>query len=265
MVRHVAGDELKGGRITSEGNSVNRGVAISTIQRRMAIWFIKAKVEHAWGLYPEGIDVVINNAGYILNGAVEELSPKELEDVMKTNFFCPFHITQAVLPKMRAKGHSTLFYMSSQAAWHADPGASGYCASKFALEGMAECLAKELALVAPGIRVLLVEPGYFGTHAFRKISFAPLRNAADYGAFQASSRAYAAGVIGHEPGDADKAVDRMIDLVKGTGAAAGREVPLRVPLGTDGWLRIKAKCEDTLKICEAWEDVARSTDKTPPA
>lgn len=52
----------------------------------------------------------------------------------------------------------------------------------------------------------------------------------------------------------------MIELVKGDWMAAGKTVPLRVPLGTDGWTRIKAKCEDTLKICEEWEDLAKSTD-----
>lgn len=52
----------------------------------------------------------------------------------------------------------------------------------------------------------------------------------------------------------------MIELTKGTGVAAGKTVPLRVPLGTDGWTRIKAKCEDTLKICDDWEEAAKSTD-----
>lgn len=54
----------------------------------------------------------------------------------------------------------------------------------------------------------------------------------------------------------------MIELVKGTGMAAGKQIPLRVPLGTDGWERIKAKCEETIQICEDWEEVAKSTDYT---
>ncbi|KAL7619924.1 hypothetical protein AAE478_010471 [Parahypoxylon ruwenzoriense] len=224
---------------------------------------IRSKVDYAWGLYPDGIDVVVNNAGYILSGAVEELSTEEMDGVMKTNFFGPFHITQAVLPKLRAKGKGTLLYMSSQAGWHADPAAAGYCASKFALEGMVECLSKELAILTPGIKVLIIEPGYFGTRAFRNVNFAPLRNANDYSQFHAGGRAHVAGVIDNEPGDPEKAVDRMIELVNGTGMAAGKTVPVRVPLGSDGWGRIKAKCEETLKICEEWEDVARSTDRVP--
>ncbi|KAI0886910.1 NAD(P)-binding protein [Annulohypoxylon maeteangense] len=239
------------------------GAEILDLDVSMSSDAIRAKIEEAWGLFPEGIDVVVNNAGYILSGAVEELKPDELEHVMKTNFFGPFYITQAILPKLRVKGKGTLLYMSSQAGWHGDPGIAGYCASKFALEGMAECLAKELAYVAPDIKILLVEPGFFGTRVFRNVNIAPLRNHVDYGEFFEAARDFMVGVVDNEPGDPDKAVDRMIDLVKGTGMAAGRTVPLRVPLGTDGWGRVKEKCEATLKICEDWEELAKSTDLKP--
>ncbi|KAI1455154.1 NAD(P)-binding protein [Annulohypoxylon moriforme] len=239
------------------------GAEILDIDVSMPPDVIRAKVEHAWGLFPDGIDVIVNNAGYILSGALEELTPEEVENVMKTNFFGPFYITQAILPKLRAKGKGTLLYLSSQAGWYGDPGASGYCASKFAIEGMAESLAKELMYVAPGIKILIVEPGYFGTRVFKNINLAPLQNQTDYGGFYKAFSEYIAGVVDNEPGDPDKAVDRMIDLVKGTGAAAGKTVPLRVPLGTDGWERIKGKCEETLKICEEWEELAKSTDVKP--
>ncbi|OTB02033.1 hypothetical protein M426DRAFT_63011 [Hypoxylon sp. CI-4A] len=232
---------------------------------------IQAKIEHAWGLFPGGIDVVVNNAGYILSGALEELRrasalncfEDELQNIMGTNFFGPFNITQAILPKLRAKGKGTLLYMSSQAGWHGDASAAGYCSTKFALEGMAESLSKELALIAPGIKVLIVEPGYFGTRAFHNVNFAPLRNAQDYTLFHSQVKASVESVLNNEPGDPDKGVDIMIDLVKGTGVAAGKIVPLRVPLGSDGWSRVKEKCEQTLKICEEWENVAKSADFTP--
>ncbi|KAI1179070.1 hypothetical protein F4777DRAFT_535458 [Nemania sp. FL0916] len=220
---------------------------------------IEAKMSEVWDLYPGGIDVVVNNAGYILSGTVEELMPQELEDIMKTNFHGPMNITRSLLPKLRAKGNGTLLYMSSQAGWHADPGASGYCASKFALEGAVECLSQELAMFAPGIKVLIVEPGYFRTRAFGNINHVPPR-VPDYAAFNAAVRAVEAGIVGNEPGDAMKAVNIMISIVKGTGVASGKEIPLRIPLGTDGWERIKAKCENMLNICSDWEQVAKSTD-----
>ncbi|KAI1125034.1 hypothetical protein F5Y10DRAFT_14849 [Nemania abortiva] len=220
---------------------------------------IEAKMSEVWDLYPGGIDVVVNNAGYILSGAIEELEPQELEDIMKTNFHGPMNITRSLLPRLRAKGSGALLYISSQAGWHADPGASGYCASKFALEGAVECLSHELAIFAPGIKVLIVEPGYFRTRAFGNINHVPPR-VADYAAFNAAVRDVEASIVGNEPGDATKGVSIMIDLVKGTGVAEGKEIPLRVPLGTDGWSRIKAKCENMIKICDDWEQVAKSTD-----
>ncbi|KAI0202949.1 hypothetical protein F4808DRAFT_420321 [Astrocystis sublimbata] len=224
---------------------------------------IEAKMAEAWNMYPGGIDVVVNNAGYILSGAVEELTSQELEDVMRTNFHGPMNITRSLLPRLRAKGKGTLLYMSSQAGWYADPGASGYCASKCALEGAAECLAKELEMFAPGIKVLIVEPGYFGTRVFAKINHVPPR-VPDYAGFNATVRDVESGLVGNEPGDAEKAVRVIVDLVKGTGVAAGKEIPLRVPLGSDGWGRIRAKCEDMIKICDAWEEVAKSTDVVQP-
>lgn len=188
------------------------------------------------------------------------ISVQEMEDVMKTNFFGPFNITQAILPKMRATGKGTLCYMSSQAGWHGDPGAAGYCSSKFAVEGMAECLSKELAVIAPAVRVLLFEPGYFRTRAFHNVNYTTVSDASDYSQFHSGAVAHVEGVKSNEPGDPDKGVDRMIEIIKGTGVAAGRTVPLRVPLGSDGWGKVHDKCVETLKICEEWEDVARSTD-----
>jgi NAD(P)-dependent dehydrogenase (short-subunit alcohol dehydrogenase family) len=122
-----------------------------------------------------------------------------------------------------------------------------------------ECLAKELAIFAPGIKVLIVEPGYFRTRAFHNIDHVPAR-VPEYAQFNAGVRAIEAGVAGNELGDAGKAVAIMIDLVKGTGVAAGKTVPLRVPLGSDGWEKIRAKGESLVKVCDEWEEVAKSTD-----
>ncbi|RYP63502.1 hypothetical protein DL771_009247 [Monosporascus sp. 5C6A] len=223
---------------------------------------INATMAEAWNIYPDGIDVVVNNAGYILSGAVEELTQQDMEDVFKTNFHGPLNITRALLPRLRSKGNGTLFYMSSQAGWHADPSAAGYCASKFALEGAVECLAQELAIFAPGVKVLIAEPGYFRTRAFHNINHVPPR-IPDYAEFNAAVCKAEASIAGNEPGNAEKAVAIMIDLIKGTGVAAGKQVPLRVPLGSDGWARIRAKCENMLKICDDWEEIAKSTDISP--
>ena len=125
--------------------------------------------------------------------------------------------------------------------------------------GAVECLSKELALIAPDIKVLIVEPGYYRTRAFSNI-YHVLARVPDYAEFHAGTSAYVQSVVGKEPGDPNIAVERMIELVKGTGMAAGKTIPLRVPLGSDGWERVKNKCQETLAICEEWEEVARSTD-----
>lgn len=132
------------------------------------------------------------------------------------------------------------------------------CLTKFPL-GAVECLAKELAIFAPGLKVLIAEPGYFRTQAFSNINHVPPR-VPYYADFNTAVRQVEAGTVGNEPGDPDKAVSIMIDLVKGTGVAAGKQVPLRIPLGSDGWSRVREKCETTLKICDDWEEVAKSTD-----
>ncbi|KAI8218383.1 hypothetical protein K4K53_008796 [Colletotrichum sp. SAR 10_77] len=182
---------------------------------------IRETVEQAWAAFPGGVDVVVNNAGYVLSGLVEELT--------------------------------------SQAAWHVDISAGAYCASKFALSAAVETLAQELAILAPGLKVLMVEPGYFRTRVFVKLAHIPLR-IPEFAGFNAACVEQGAKIYGTEPGDPEKAVERMVELVRGEGMAAGREMPLRVPLGTDGWGRIKKKCEDMIKVCEDWEDVAKSTD-----
>ncbi|KAI1025315.1 hypothetical protein LB505_009628 [Fusarium chuoi] len=219
---------------------------------------IKSKIDEAWSIY-DGIDVVVNNAGYILSGAVEELTQEDMEKSFKVNFHGPMNITRAVLPYLRKKGSGTLLFVGSQAGWHADPSASGYCASKFALEGAVECLSKELAIFAPNLKVLIVEPGYCRTPVFNKIQHVEAR-VPEFAQFNEAVRQAEATLTENSPGDPEKAVARMIELVKGTGFAEGKTLPLRVPLGSDSWSRVKSKCEETLEICREWEELAKSVD-----
>lgn len=120
----------------------NTGASILDMDVTASEDIIAAKVEEAWNIYPGGIDVVVNNAGYILSGAFEEVTyvkvtfpilhldlpnlliykfiiyrQKDLEHVFKTNFHGPLNITRALLPKLRAKGTATLLFMGSQAGW----------------------------------------------------------------------------------------------------------------------------------------------------
>jgi NAD(P)-dependent dehydrogenase (short-subunit alcohol dehydrogenase family) len=107
------------------------------------------------------LDVVINNAGYGLFGTMEEITEQQLRDQLETNLFGVFHVTQAVLPIMREQGSGHIIQISTIGGIGAFPSLGGYHASKWALEGMTESLAQEVA--GFGIKVTLVEPGGFHT------------------------------------------------------------------------------------------------------
>src|ERR671919_1909022 len=107
------------------------------------------------------IDVLVNNAGYGSVGAVEEIDMDDLRALMDTMFFGAVALTQAVLPHMRAQGSGAIVQISSQGGQYAFAGFGAYCSAKFALEGLSEALADEVAPL--GIRTLLVEPGSFRT------------------------------------------------------------------------------------------------------
>ena len=108
------------------------------------------------------IDVLVNNAGYGLGGAFEDLSMDELKAQYETNVFGLIRVTQAVLPAMRKQGSGRIINMSSGAGRFGYPGGSAYVSSKFAIEGLSESLAYELEPF--GIRVVLIEPGFIRTN-----------------------------------------------------------------------------------------------------
>jgi NAD(P)-dependent dehydrogenase (short-subunit alcohol dehydrogenase family) len=108
------------------------------------------------------LDVVINNAGYGLFGTVEEITEQQLRDQLETNLFGVFHVTQAVLPILREQGSGHIIQISTIGGIAAFPSLGGYHASKWALEGMTESLAGEVA--GFNIKVTLVEPGGFDTN-----------------------------------------------------------------------------------------------------
>jgi NAD(P)-dependent dehydrogenase (short-subunit alcohol dehydrogenase family) len=119
-----------------------------------------AAVERAHAAF-DHLDVVVNNAGYGLFGAVEELAPADLQAQLDVNLLGPLHVVQAALPRMRERGAGHIIQISTVGGIVAFPLLGGYHASKWALEGLTESLAQE---VAPfGIAVTLVEPGGYAT------------------------------------------------------------------------------------------------------
>jgi NAD(P)-dependent dehydrogenase (short-subunit alcohol dehydrogenase family) len=196
------------------------------------------------------IDVLFNNAGYGIVGAVEETTEAELRAQLETNFFGAAAMINAVLPQMRAQRSGAIVNMSSSLGQVSFGGFSAYSASKFALEGLSEALAAE---VAPfGIKVLIAEPGAFRTgfaaEALRHMPIHP-----DYAEIVGGIRTFAKDVNGTQDGDPVKAA-RAIDF-----ALKAETTPLRLPLGADAVNAIQTHAEQMLNDIAAWEAVALDT------
>jgi NAD(P)-dependent dehydrogenase (short-subunit alcohol dehydrogenase family) len=108
------------------------------------------------------IDVLVNNAGYPLSGAFEDLAMEEIKSQFETNFFGPIRVTQAVLPTMRKQRSGRIINISSGNGILGFPGISAYVSTKFAVEGLSEAIAYELEQF--GIKVILIEPGFIRTN-----------------------------------------------------------------------------------------------------
>ncbi|MET9610767.1 SDR family oxidoreductase [Streptomyces sp. NPDC006512] len=175
-----------------------------------------------------GIDVLVNNAGGGLFGAVEEVSDAELRDQLETLVVGPWRLARLVLPLMRAQGHGHIVNVSSLAGRMAFPGLGAYVAGKHALEGMSQALAAEAG--PQGIRVTVVEPGVFATRYGTALTEAGRRmpEYADATAMMLDAfRGLADDAASGRPEDF---AARVLDVVGADGP-----VPLRVPIGDDAY------------------------------
>lgn len=170
------------------------------------------------------VDVLVNNAGIWLTGPVEETSPTLMATLFDVNVLGPVRLLQAVLPMMRAQGSGALVTISSMNGVVPMPQSVAYCASKFALEAIAEGLVYELA--GSGVRSVIIEPGVFNTglHA-RSIAVG------DGGAAMAA--------MASELSTAAPSLTVVADAVYH--AAFDAATPLRVPVGPDAEMLIEAR------------------------
>jgi NAD(P)-dependent dehydrogenase (short-subunit alcohol dehydrogenase family) len=197
------------------------------------------------------IDVLVNNAGRGVIGAVEETTNDELRDLMDLHFFGPAALTRAVLPHMRERGSGAIVQMSSMGGRFTFPGAGAYSATKFALEGWSEALAKEVDQF--GIRVLIVEPGAFRT-SFNGSGALQISEAiADYDELIGPVRSGMAEDDGSQPGDPAKAAEAILQAVDSP------EPPLRLALGNDAVDSISNALDEAKAELVAWERVGRAT------
>lgn len=203
------------------------------------------------------IDVLVNNAGYGLLSAVEEASARDVERVFATNVFGLLAVTRAVLPQMRRQRSGHVINLSSIGGYSAYPGWGVYGATKFAVEGLTEALAAEVAPL--GIKVTVVEPGFFRTDFLDGQSLSVSEPISDYASTSGVTRSHATQLNHAQPGDPTKLARAILALVD-----AARP-PLRLPLGSDTLARIEAKHRSVTEEIAVWRELAVSTDGSTAA
>ncbi len=197
--------------------------------------------------------MLVNNAGYGLLGAVEEATGAEIEALYRTNVFGLLAVTRAVLPHMRRQRSGRILNLSSVGGLRSAAGFGVYCSTKFAVEGLTEALAAELAPL--GIFATAVEPGYFRTDFLDATSLSVSPAAiADYQATAGAVRTHAAQISHNQPGDPQRLADVLIDFVDVPNP------PVRLPLGSDTAAATEAVAAAHLAVLKDWRAVAVSTD-----
>jgi NAD(P)-dependent dehydrogenase (short-subunit alcohol dehydrogenase family) len=196
------------------------------------------------------LDVLVNNAGRTLVGAVEETTDAELRALFDLHLFGPAALIRAALPHMRGRG-GWIVQMSSMGGQLSFAGFGAYSATKCALEGLSEALADEARPY--GIRVLIVEPGAFRTSLFEPGAAQHSAAMPAYADTVGKTRAFVETGNGEQPGDPAKAARAIL------AAMASPSPPLRLALGSDTVDAFRAHHEALRADLDAWEATSRAT------
>ena len=198
------------------------------------------------------VDVLVNNAGYGVAGAIEEVSEAEYMPMFVTNVFGLLRVTRAFLPHLRKQRSGHILNLSSIGGVVASPGVGFYNATKFAVEGLSEALAGEVAPL--GIRVTIIEPGPFRTDFLGRSGVVAKTRIADYDTTAGNMRKYFAENDGKQKGDPRRAVHAMMQVVESPNP------PLRLLLGASALERLRSKLANWEKEIAAWEQVTLGAD-----
>lgn len=198
------------------------------------------------------IDVVVNNAGYALGGAIEELTDQEFRETLDINLFGTVNVIRWAMPYLRKQRSGHIFNFASVAGYRGSSGGGSYNAAKFAVVGLSEALAEE---VKPfGVKVTVIAPGYFRTsfiatgmmEAKRKIEdYAPVHEKYDY---------LIEHMDGRQVGDPEKAVAALVQLTKEANP------PVHLLLGADAFQMLLNKQAADRKEFDQWKDLTCSTN-----
>jgi len=196
------------------------------------------------------IDVLVNNAGYGLVGAVEEASLDELRAQFETNLVGPLAMLKAVLPAMRARRTGRIINVTSVSGLAVWAGTGVYCASKWALEGLTQTLAAEVAEL--GIKVTNVAPGGLRTNFAGGSKTIVASKIADYDGLARDAERIMADHAGHEPGDPAKAAQAILRI------ADEEAPPLHLLLGEDALKYAGYAAAGLQADIDAWKDLTLS-------
>jgi NAD(P)-dependent dehydrogenase (short-subunit alcohol dehydrogenase family) len=198
------------------------------------------------------IDVLVNNSGFGLLGAVEEISDAEAREVFDVNVFGLLGVTRAVLPGMRARRSGRIINIGSIGGFVTIPSSGIYGATKFAVEGITEALSAELA--GTGVTATVVEPGAFRTDFLAPSSIRFVDPSIDdYADTAHAMRGRLQAANGHQPGDPRKAAAAILEV------AGTPNPPLRIQLGADSVARVEAKLKLVAEELAEWRELSEST------
>jgi NAD(P)-dependent dehydrogenase (short-subunit alcohol dehydrogenase family) len=198
------------------------------------------------------IDVLVNNAGYGMAGAIEETREEEFLPMFETNVFGLVRVTQAVLPQLRKQRSGHIVNFSSIGGLVASPGFGFYNATKFAVEGFSEALAQEVAPL--GIKVTIVEPGPFRTDFLGRSGVTARDVIPDYEPTSGKMRTYFHEQDGKQKGDPVRGARAIIDAVNSPNP------PLHLLLGASTIDRLRGKLNALNADVDTWAETTRGAD-----
>jgi NADP-dependent 3-hydroxy acid dehydrogenase YdfG len=259
--RLLAEEVLKaGGKVVATARKLDKVADLETRypQKAMALALdvtdagqVDSAVTQAFAKFGQ-VDVLVNNAGYGVAGAIEEVSEAEFMPMFETNVFGLLQVTRAFLPHLRKQRSGHILNLSSIGGVVGGPGIGFYNATKFAVEGISEALAAELAPL--GIRVTIIEPGPFRTDFLGRSGVLAATRIADYNNTAGNMRKYFAENDGKQRGDPLRAVHAMMQVVESP------EPPLRLLLGVSALQRLRGKLSNWEKEIASWEKVTVGAD-----
>jgi NAD(P)-dependent dehydrogenase (short-subunit alcohol dehydrogenase family) len=207
-----------------------------------------AEVERAFG----HIDILVNNAGYGHEGVLEESPLSEMRRQFDVNVFGAVAMIKAVLPGMRQRRFGHIVNVTSMGGFVTMPGIAYYCGSKFALEGISEVLAKELA--GFNIKVTALAPGSFRTDWAGRSMVRSGRSIADYDSLFDPIRQAREDKSGRQAGDPAKAAQALLDIVDAA------HPPVHLLLGSDALKLVRDKLDALSAEISNWQSLTLSTD-----